>query len=176
MTDEEIIKALKCCNDGVCEYCPISGNDCIQKSRDEAIDLINRQKAEIERLQKENEEANKLVLYGKTELEKGLNTLVEAEKLHRLDLERAKIQIRHEYEKEIELLQKRVKYGNDLSDYVIRGAKKEAIKEFAEKLKSKANHETYNDSYDGKSFEYTISTVDFDDIDDVLKEMEGEQS
>ena len=52
MSDKEIIKALECCNDGACEYCPIGGSDCIQRSRNEAIDLINRQQAEIERLHK----------------------------------------------------------------------------------------------------------------------------
>ena len=51
MTDEQIIKALECCNDGACEYCPIGGDNCIQRSRNEAIKLINHQKAEIERLE-----------------------------------------------------------------------------------------------------------------------------
>ena len=59
MTDNEIIKALECCKDLKCSECPKKTNlfktDCDVKLCQEAIDLINRQKAEIERLQKENE-------------------------------------------------------------------------------------------------------------------------
>lgn len=59
MTDAEIIKALECCcsnNIDSCEECPIK-IECYTETIDckkEALDLINRQKAEIERLQKEN--------------------------------------------------------------------------------------------------------------------------
>ena len=57
MTDNEIIKALVCCaNDGVnCKECPYEFSHTEEKWCDEvlqkdALDLINRQKAEIERL------------------------------------------------------------------------------------------------------------------------------
>ena len=61
MTDNEIIKALECCGDSVginheCSKCPRFevGNDmCEIDLHDEARNLINRQKAEIERLQEE---------------------------------------------------------------------------------------------------------------------------
>ena len=56
MTDEQIIKALECCSkdDIDCEQCPANGlcdNDdyCFTGA---TLDLINSQKAEIERLQK----------------------------------------------------------------------------------------------------------------------------
>lgn len=58
-TDDEIIKALECCvNDdegvrGFCNNgCPLFGKDmdCPKFLRRNAFDLINRQKAEIERL------------------------------------------------------------------------------------------------------------------------------
>ena len=56
MTDNEIIKALECCSNGEpCANCPC------QKQCDEtdlaeiALDLINRQQAEIERLKIENQ-------------------------------------------------------------------------------------------------------------------------
>lgn len=62
MTDEQIIKALECCatDDGndcfQCPYCNIffeSGNGgCVNRCRKDALDLINRQKAEIERLKR----------------------------------------------------------------------------------------------------------------------------
>lgn len=56
MTDEQIIKALECCNK--CDngkgcfgcpyrqYCP----DCLRRRNEDTIDLINRQKEEIQRL------------------------------------------------------------------------------------------------------------------------------
>lgn len=57
MTDNEIIKALECCStDGrTCEECPYNEqttdeNFCDEKLQADALDLINRQKAEIERL------------------------------------------------------------------------------------------------------------------------------
>lgn len=56
MTDKETIKALKfCClaRDNCCEDCPFS-NRCrynIEQIEKEALDIINRQKAEIEKLQ-----------------------------------------------------------------------------------------------------------------------------
>ena len=57
MTDEQIIKALECCKIGECDDCPFYGvkEDCEVELPEEALNLINRQKAEIERLQKENE-------------------------------------------------------------------------------------------------------------------------
>ena len=66
MTDEAIIKALECCNDedvGCCSECPlVYCNDdlekCEKRIQQLAIDLINRQKAEIERLKAEIEETN----------------------------------------------------------------------------------------------------------------------
>ena len=54
MTDNEIIKALECCvNNGYptgCQDCPYRGEDCNETLDADALDLINRQKAEIERL------------------------------------------------------------------------------------------------------------------------------
>jgi hypothetical protein len=57
MTDEQIIKALECCKIGNCDDCPFYGikEDCDVELPEEALNIINRQKAEIERLQKENE-------------------------------------------------------------------------------------------------------------------------
>ena len=58
-TDEEIIKALECCTKAVsgvrkCEKCPLYTKfQCLYAIKVYALDLINRQKAENERLQKE---------------------------------------------------------------------------------------------------------------------------
>lgn len=61
MTDNEIKKALECCSnscdDGFakCDECPRfeEGSGCTLRTMKDAFDLIKRQKAEIERLEKE---------------------------------------------------------------------------------------------------------------------------
>lgn len=59
MTDNETIKALECCtgiiNIESCSQCPayVGCADCVDILREESLALINRQQAEIERLQKE---------------------------------------------------------------------------------------------------------------------------
>ena len=60
LTDAEIIKALECCiakSGKGCSNCPYHHyyEECRTKRNNDCIDLINRQKAEIERLQKELE-------------------------------------------------------------------------------------------------------------------------
>lgn len=55
MSDNEIKKALECCTDFKCENCPCEDNSeftCTEILMEDALDLINRQQAEIERLQK----------------------------------------------------------------------------------------------------------------------------
>lgn len=58
MTDNEIIKALECCtkqgcSDNETKECPLKPyEDCSTRLAINALDLINRQKAEIARLQK----------------------------------------------------------------------------------------------------------------------------
>lgn len=59
MTDAEIIKALECCcKNNNCEGCPLDyltfSSQCASELAIKSLDLINRQKAEIESLQKEN--------------------------------------------------------------------------------------------------------------------------
>ena len=50
MTDDEIIKTFECCiKDVNCEKCPAKDEDCFINRPQIALDLINRQKAEIER-------------------------------------------------------------------------------------------------------------------------------
>ena len=53
MTDNEIMKALKCCVQGYCRTCAVDDAvnlNCKDNLMKSALDLINRQKAEIERL------------------------------------------------------------------------------------------------------------------------------
>ena len=57
-TDDEIVKALKMCNyNAYCDNCPCVG-ECWNVNK-YAIDIINRQKAEIERLNKIRAELSK---------------------------------------------------------------------------------------------------------------------
>ena len=53
MTDNEIIKALEICENykETCEYCPYDNiRHCADEIRKDALDLIQRQQAEIDRL------------------------------------------------------------------------------------------------------------------------------
>ena len=51
MTDADIMKALVCCPKAQCSECPYDIN-CIARITSDALDLINRQKADNERLKK----------------------------------------------------------------------------------------------------------------------------
>ena len=58
MTDNEIIKALECCLDCNCKECPCcriinGGTYCTEIDEEAILNLINRQKVEIERLKLE---------------------------------------------------------------------------------------------------------------------------
>lgn len=55
MTDNEIIKALECCKKDDCDNCPNDFGNCYANLSGYALDLINQQKAEIERLKEERE-------------------------------------------------------------------------------------------------------------------------
>ena len=67
MTDNEIVKALECCSyatyNSDCEKCPYyPDKECVKKQCTDIIDLINRQKAEIERLQTFSLQLNKIFM------------------------------------------------------------------------------------------------------------------
>ena len=86
MTDEQIVKALECCSSALtgeaCEKCPLRG-ECVSKSNtieELALDLIQRQKAEIERLTEYNANLNGMCLEftdKNTELQKQVDELIE---------------------------------------------------------------------------------------------------
>ena len=71
MTDNEIIKALECCTtyeDGCSDACPLRYTDdtsCFSALIKPVFDLINRQKAEIERLSAKSFEHNITKLFDK---------------------------------------------------------------------------------------------------------------
>ena len=60
ITEKEIIKALECCGNVItssckeCSYHSTYNANCVRELMRNALDLINRQQAEIERLQTEN--------------------------------------------------------------------------------------------------------------------------
>lgn len=66
MTDEKIVKALECCEDydkgncNKCEYRIYRYRDCQEKAMRDVMKLINRQKAEIEKLKEELADARYL--------------------------------------------------------------------------------------------------------------------
>ena len=128
MTDEQIIKALDCCHSelgNMCSICPLFDPDndyCEDELHKNTLDLINRQKAEIEELRER-------ISY----LEKSIDCS------------------RKEYNRLLQKLQQ---------------AKSEAIKEFAERLKSISIGLEIGDD---KKFKMTVvSTVA---IDKIAKEM-----
>lgn len=127
MTDNEIIKALECCINDECEDCPLYGENapdvygnCVQNTKRNALDLINRQKAEIERLK----------------------TAFEVVKQECEDMFTANRNLMAEIE---QWKEEANKYQNLWCEAVedIQTAKTEVIKEFADRLKD------YHKNYEG---------------------------
>ena len=123
MTDNEIIKALECCTDESyenCNECPysIDAERCERmKLLEDILDLINHQKAEIERLKNEIQTTKDAYIMLQTK-----NEII----------------------------------------------KSEAVKEFAERLKEKSFKTIRN-------YGLTKDVVEVCDIDNIVKEMIGEQ-
>lgn len=67
MEDKEIIKALECCTYNItqekCDECPLYSWHCTTELAKNALDLINRQKAEIERLKDEVKEKTETITF-----------------------------------------------------------------------------------------------------------------
>ena len=146
LTDEEIIKALECCsNYNDCDKCNFEPKDnkkktigCCLEIMKNAIDLITRQKAEIERLESANDEKFRQ-----------WDMLAEKAKQHYADL------------------------YNEAKDIL----KAEAYKEFAEKLENiceEIMEQEWNEKTAPISWSYAYAGF-IDDIDNLLKEMVGEE-
>ena len=87
MTDEQIIRAADICRTGKCNGCPyheLYTAGCVGFLMKDALDLINRQKAEIERLQTRNDELN---ILNKTAAQEAIKEFAERLKKHILDLD-----------------------------------------------------------------------------------------
>lgn len=146
-TDNEIIKALELCSadECWCDDCPYE-NLCTDTDITKfALDLINRQKAEIERLKTENKDIS--------------------EQFRILDVECERLEKANEKQKaEIERLKSPCEMQIEVSEKIENSIKVGAVKEFAERLKEKAWHGIWE----------TINHVDVDEIDNLVKEMVGE--
>ena len=134
MNDNDIIKALECCGN---QMYSCTDKRCKAKTLGEAHDLINRQKAEIERLTKRLEE--------------------EKHALFEQQAYTVKLQAENDEFREI--------IFTDRSE-AIKTLKAEAIKEFAERLKSIRK---------GCSFTFYSNRHFCESIDNLVKEMTEEQ-
>lgn len=162
MTDEEIIKALEVCGkDQHCTYCPLykvqkeDGLGCIRNLKIYALDLINRQQAEIEDA-RIGVESFKL---------KYSNAVMTAKELQLVIAEK---------QAEIEGLQKAIEVleiMTDQHDYYLRKAKSEAIKEFTERFENKINEIDFPKYAVVEKMLVICKKI----MNDTVKEMVGEQ-
>lgn len=178
MTDEQIIKALERCftrgfDESTCYECPFytATAKCTEDLRDSALDLISRQKAEIEELYSDK-------IIAETHEKAAKDLFVDC------------VKQREEAKAEIERLKRGVTFTftiedfNSIKETVIsrldNEIKAEAIKEFAERLKSKLD----NLEFRTKTHRKTVPTKFCDDnvnwvlhecvpsdIDNLVKEM-----
>ena len=115
MTDSEIIKALECCLDCNCKECPcfkiVDGQKrCTEIGEEEILDLINRQMAEMEKLEIE------------------LKAMRGAANSYKAEVERLQLEV-----EAVEELINPLPFKSNF-DKAIETAKSDAIKEFAEKI------------------------------------------
>jgi hypothetical protein len=159
ITDAQIIKALECCLDidASCDDCPFRSKcDNDEILFEYVVDLINRQQADIRKLQLENE---KLEIKLKGEIESSNKSRYSAmEVIKKQDAEIDEL---------IDTLNCRAEKILELEDN-IKSIKAEAIKEFAERLKEHA----YLDS-GITGFQEMV--VDLSDIENIADEMVGEE-
>ena len=143
MTDNEIIKALECCShrneDLPCDGCPAYNiaQMCMEDLMSDALDFINRQKAEIERLKQENKEYcedNRIIAYQ-----------------------------RNQRDKEIRALHNQLNGLNFMDKQI----KSEAIKEFADRLKDRADKTRIKNM----ETEKVVFYMDEFKLDNLVKEM-----
>ena len=152
LTDEEIKKALVCCEiayDQDCTECPLYPDDgeiaCREVLREEALDLITRQQAENENLKVENQS-----------LRSAANSLKMHYEEAQAEIERLKESLN------IELENFATEYDNKI--------KAEAYKEFAERLKEKSGKVEMVCSGALVQRDYTISEKTLDNL---LKKIGG---
>ena len=160
MTYEQIIKALKCCADEYihsCDYCPFE-KECNGDNLNlvkYALDLINRQKSEIEKLNTVN-----------ADMHESLRLACERNKDLQAEIERLKlITTNKPYCVSIGTADIFTE-NHEEYEWLLAKISAEAIKEFAERLKE--------ESLDVMNFVIPEEVVCVDDIDNLVKEMVGD--
>lgn len=160
LTDNEIIKALECCEiayDQDCTECPLYPDDgeiaCREVLREEALDLITRQQAELENLKVENQ---------------SLRTAGNSLKMH---YEEAQAKIERLNAENMLTISERNAFRTSFYDVLkqLKIARSEAVKEFTKRLKE-FMHNKFK-ALDEYEFEYITER----DIDNFVKETETER-
>ena len=174
MTDNEIIKALECCSKPVieeyCSECPyhLGGQENCHKLLGDILDLINRQKAEIERLNEHYKNLAKASIRHAFDTENDRQLLHEHQNIF-LGLGYGLKEVQDPELKEIKSWKDRAIWHVKRCDQLSRGlktAKTEAVKEFTKRLKSSIYINTNLLVYQCEEVESVI--------DDIVKEMVGE--
>ena len=160
MTDKEIIKALECCVKApYCSKktdCPYKGiDDCVKKHTLDALDLINRQQAEIEEYKRIAEYQQSLNVKRHFKLKE---KEAEIERLEKLAKDRADVN----FEKIVGVV-----------DRASADIKAEAIKEFAERLKESSIDVDVSFGYGREVYTEAVPVVE---IDNLVKEMVGDNN
>ena len=152
MTDNEIIKALKClCGEDIpCNNCAYKSRifKCRKSVAIDALDLINRQQAKIEALQMDNEQLQSDIINASMNLEHQqaeIEQLKTDKTLLRQDINADTAEIR--------ALRRKLEISNS-----------EAVREFADRVKMAFYYE----------FDELIPSIMADKIDNLVKEMVGE--
>ncbi len=148
LTDNEIMKAFEICYTGDeedCLNCPFCDEDgeCMDKGDSKLLEevgyLLNRQKAEIERLEEKSRGDDKLL---NDRVQEAVNSVSKANQKYVDALEKA--------------------FNNKVAE--LKSAKREATKEFAERLKEKCHLQQ------NKCGDFT-KLITFEDVDNLVKEM-----
>ena len=158
MTDNQIIKALKCCAEHVrnCAECPLnvtSLDHCSTRLAQNALDLIKRQKAEIEQYKDYNEKWMEKCDDLQTEIVRLQNEVTAKE---------------WEYE---DMLEQRNSVENKLEESLIE-AKAEAIQGFADRLKENTIEVDVSFGYGKEHYTEAVTLIE---IDNLVKEMISEK-
>ena len=160
MTDNEIIKVLEyCTTDGWCSNCPHE-KKCIEDEITQlALDLINRQQAEIERLEH--------LLLGVMHF---VDKWLDGAELKQDEVNRARAM----REKTLQIVEKLEEENDFLKSIDIDRIKAEAVKEFAERLKEELEGEYIKATNKLENAQNIVVSTNIKIVDNLVKEMVGE--
>lgn len=185
MTDSEIVKALECCIGivgGKCYECPYKDiHGCEGKLIKNTLDLINRQKAENEKLQDLMVKNDAMIAKQEVEIER-LNAVVDKADaevgvlLEKLNATIAGQETLQKYiaEKNAEI--EKLKSGKNVflfAENTKNEIKAEAYKEFAERLKERREIVGYDRDLELDIYGSHIH-IDIDEFNNILKELVGD--